>query len=304
MDDLIRFVKQHKRQIINIGKKAFTWWKKNKGGSGNNQGSYGGGGSTGYGQQQTGGYGGGNNYGGGGGGGYAAAAGAAVGATGYAQNTQSYDQPPPQGAYSAPQPHQGAATQGPHYKYSADNQVNQHDSHYMDLRNQARREGDLMAKSFDQSHTAYAQGDGARAKQLSNEGHSHKQNMERLNKQAADWIFMANNEDSPQGTVDLHGLYTSEALERTEQAVRNAQSQGWNELRIIVGKGLHSKDHRQHIAPAVEKLMRDYRLDAHLDPRNAGVLVVNLKGNGQGAANFTRDLAKQSTGNEDECVIM
>ncbi|GAC75980.1 predicted MutS-related protein [Moesziomyces antarcticus T-34] len=300
MDELVRFVKQHRRQITRFAKKAFTWWKKNQGG-GQQQGGGGGGGGGSYGGsygqqggQQGGHQGGYGGYAGAAAGGYAGAAGAGAG----------YDHPPPQGSYGVPQQQHGAPTQGPHYKYSADNQVNQHDANYMNLRNQARSEGDKMAQCFDQSHKAYAQGDGGRAKQLSNEGNAHKANMERLNRQAADWIFMANNEDSPQGTVDLHGLYTSEALERTEQAVRKGQSQGWNELRIIVGKGLHSKDHRQHIAPAVEKMMRDYRLEAHLDPRNAGVLVVNLRGNGQGGANFTRDLAKQTTGNEDECVIM
>lgn len=300
MDQLIRFVKQHRRQITQIAKKAFAFYKKNKTGGGQQGGgSYGQAAS--YGSQQGGGsYGQAASYGGpqpqapqGGWAGYAGAPAAG-----------GYDHPPPQGSYGAPQPHHGAPSQGPHYKYSQDNQVNQHDANYMNLRNQARSEGDKMAQCFDRSHNAYAQGDGARAKQLSNEGNEHKQNMERLNKQASDWIFMANNEDSPQGTVDLHGLYTSEALERTEQAVRQAQSQGWTEMRIIVGKGLHSKDHRQHIAPAVEKMMRDYRLEAHLDPRNAGVLVVNLRGSGQGGAAFTRDLAKQTTGNEDECVIM
>ena len=297
MDELIRFIKQHRRQITQFAKKAFTWYKNNKGGGAQAGGSYGQAAS--YGGQQAshqqppsqGGYG--DGYGGGGGGGYAGAVGGG-----------NYNQPPPQGSYGAPQPHHGAPSQGPHYKFSQDNQVNQHDANYMNLRNQARSEGDKMAQCFDQSHKAYAQGDGGRAKQLSNEGHQHKLNMERLNKQAADWIFMANNEDSPQGTVDLHGLYTSEALERVEQAVRQGQAQGWSEMRIIVGKGLHSKDHRQHIAPAVEKMMRDYRLEAHLDPRNAGVLVVNLRGSGQGDAAFTRDLAKQTTGNEDECVIM
>ncbi|KIS69050.1 uncharacterized protein UMAG_03029 [Mycosarcoma maydis] len=294
MDDLIRFVKQHRRQITRFVKKAFTWYKKNQGGGGGG-GQHGG---SSFGQQASyeppsqGGY----NSGHGGAGGYAGAAGAAV--------AGGYDHPPPQGSYGAPQPNQGAHTQGPHYKYSQDNQVNQHDANYVNLRNQARSEGDKMAQCFDQSHKAYSQGDGARAKQLSNEGNEHKRNMERLNKQASDWIYMANNEDSPQGTIDLHGLYTSEALERAEQAVKHAQAQGWSELRIIVGKGLHSKDHRQHIAPAVEKLMRDYNLEAHLDPRNAGVLVVNLRGSGQGGAAFTRDLAKQTTGNEDECVIM
>lgn len=301
MDQLIRFVKQHRRQIKQFAKKAFSWYKKNQGGGSGGGGQQGGasyGQAASYGGQQAshqGGYGGGSGggYGGGYGTGYAAAAGSG-----------GYDHPPPQGAYSAPQPHHGAPTQGPHYKFSQDNQVNQHDANYMSLRNQARSEGDKMAQCFDQSHKAYAQGDGSRAKQLSNEGHEHKMNMERLNKQAADWIFMANNEDSPPGTIDLHGLYTSEALERTEQAVRQMQGQGRSEMRIIVGKGLHSKDHRQHIAPAVEKMMQDYRLEAHLDPRNAGVLVVNLHGSGQGGAGFTRDLAKQTTGNEDECVIM
>jgi len=35
---------------------------------------------------------------------------------------------------------------------------------------------------------------------------------------------------------DLHGLYTQEAIKRTEQAVRDAQAQGKTELRVIVGK--------------------------------------------------------------------
>ena len=47
--------------------------------------------------------------------------------------------------------------------------------------------------------------------------------------------------------ADLHGLYTAEAIERTERAVREAQQQGKPELRVIVGKGLHSKDHVAHI---------------------------------------------------------
>ena len=43
-----------------------------------------------------------------------------------------------------------------------------------------------------------------------------------------------------------------------------------------------------------------YRLDAHIDPKNTGVLVVNLRGSGGGGANFTRDLAKQASGDENE----
>jgi hypothetical protein len=46
-----------------------------------------------------------------------------------------------------------------------------------------------MARSFEQSHTAYAQKDGAAAKELSNEGKAHQREMERLNAEASAWIF-------------------------------------------------------------------------------------------------------------------
>jgi hypothetical protein len=46
-----------------------------------------------------------------------------------------------------------------------------------------------MGQCFEQSKRAYESGDGARAKQLSEEGKKHKAEMEGLHKQAADWIF-------------------------------------------------------------------------------------------------------------------
>jgi DNA-nicking Smr family endonuclease len=65
-----------------------------------------------------------------------------------------------------------------------------------------------------------------------------------------------NNRDSPPGTIDVHGLYVKEAIERTEAAVRDAQGRGDAELRVIVGKGIHSQGHVAKIKPAVEDLMR------------------------------------------------
>jgi len=47
-----------------------------------------------------------------------------------------------------------------------------------------------MAQCFQQSHEAYARRDGALAKDLSNQGKEHQRNMEELNKQAGDWIFI------------------------------------------------------------------------------------------------------------------
>lgn len=46
-----------------------------------------------------------------------------------------------------------------------------------------------MEKCFDQSHAAYGRGDNDKTKELTNEGHLHKQRMERLNKEASDWIY-------------------------------------------------------------------------------------------------------------------
>jgi hypothetical protein len=68
---------------------------------------------------------------------------------------------------------------------------NQHDAHYMELRSRARQEGDAMARAFDESHAAYAAGDGARAHELSEQGKRHQHDMERLNGEASQWIFVS-----------------------------------------------------------------------------------------------------------------
>ena len=65
-----------------------------------------------------------------------------------------------------------------------------------------------------------------------------------------------NNKLSPAGTIDLHGLYVKEAIERTESAISQAQASGQGELRVIVGKGIHSQGHVARIKPAVEELMQ------------------------------------------------
>ena len=59
----------------------------------------------------------------------------------------------------------------------------------MSLRERANREGDAMARAFEQSHAAYARKDGVAAKEFSNEGKAHRREMERLNAEASAWIF-------------------------------------------------------------------------------------------------------------------
>jgi len=109
-----------------------------------------------------------------------------------------------------------------------------------------------MGRTFDESRKAYQNGDGARAKQLSDEGKRHKAEMEALNQQACDWIYhsttnshiykldtdylIANNTDLAPNEFDLHGLYVKEAVDRTEQAIQAAQRRGDPSIRLIVGE--------------------------------------------------------------------
>lgn len=223
------------------------------------------------------------------------------------QGQNLWDHPPPHGQYGQPtSPTNIPPGIKPHHGRYNDTEINQKNEHYKQLRAQAHSEGDKMAKCFDESHKVYAQGDGGRAKQLSNEGHEHQRRMEQLNQEAADWIFKANNEDSGPNEVDLHGLYTQEAIAKTEESIRAAQAKGMSELHVIVGKGIHSQDHVAKVKPAIEKLMRDYGIAANLDPKNSGVLLVHL-GGAQGApqgayrdAGFTNKLAQQASGKDEE----
>ncbi|KAJ7733758.1 hypothetical protein DFH07DRAFT_845337 [Mycena maculata] len=192
---------------------------------------------------------------------------------------------------------------GEHH-YSDPNQVNQHDAHYMQLRAQANEEGDQMAKCFAESHEAYGRGDGAGAKELSNQGKAHQAKMNSLNQEASAWIFIKNNEDSKPGEIDLHGLYVKEALEHTDRALQEAKQRGDSELHLIVGKGLHSPGGAAKIKPAIEELMQKHHISAELDPHNTGVLVVQM-GTSQPESGVDSDeIARRLERDDQGCTIM
>ncbi|GJE95850.1 DUF1771 and SMR domain-containing protein [Phanerochaete sordida] len=219
---------------------------------------------------------------------------------------------PQYGHEGRPEHHPEHRPEHPHHAHSPSpgrvdlNQVNQANTHYTELRARANEEGDAMAKAFQESHEAYQGGDGALAKELSNKGKRHQAEMERLNREAAEWIFIKNNEDSKPGEVDLHGLYVKEAITYTDRAIQEAKSRGDSEVHIIVGKGLHSKGGAAKIKPAIEDLMQKHQLVAELDPNNSGVLIVSLDGRDKGTGNVVRpdDLARGLQGEDDRCVIM
>ncbi|KAG1751602.1 DUF1771-domain-containing protein [Suillus paluster] len=161
-------------------------------------------------------------------------------------------------------------------RYQDQNQANQQNEHFTSLRAKANQEGDAMARCFQQSHEAYARRAGALAKELSEKGKQHERTMEALNAEASAWIFRENNSDSKPGELDLHGLYVKEAISYSDKAIKEARQRGDSQIRLIVGKGLHSNGQVAKIKPALEDLMRQHNLPAEVDPQNAGVLIVQL----------------------------
>ncbi|KAG9078912.1 hypothetical protein FS749_009031 [Ceratobasidium sp. UAMH 11750] len=143
------------------------------------------------------------------------------------------------------------------------------------LRAQARLEGDKMAMAFEASQAAYRDGEGERAKELAAIGRTHQTRMQELHAEAAQQVFNEKNEGREPGEIGLHGLYVKEALSRLSEFIREAPTIGQTNLRVITGKGLHSKGDPQ-ILPAVEDTLRKKGLRHHTDEANAGVIVVEL----------------------------
>ncbi|KAK0455058.1 hypothetical protein EV421DRAFT_1896946 [Armillaria borealis] len=80
---------------------------------------------------------------------------------------------------------------------------------------------------------------------------------------------------NPIPTIDLHGLLTSEAVIKTEKAFKAVLEEGGKSLRVIVGKGLHSKQRKAKLKPAVEKAMISHGITCTEDKHNTGVLIIS-----------------------------
>ncbi|KAI0804121.1 DUF1771-domain-containing protein [Xylaria sp. FL0064] len=151
---------------------------------------------------------------------------------------------------------------------------------YECLRKEAWEEVEKQRSCMKRAHEAYERGDGATAKQLSNEGKRHAAEADKCFANASNIIFEANNPGGPSGapdTIDLHGLYVADAEKRVEDRIRHDQRDGKTHLHIIVGKGIHSVDHVQKIKPAIEQLCRDLGLQ-YATEENEGRIYVNLQG--------------------------
>ncbi|KAL1994705.1 hypothetical protein VTN49DRAFT_2175 [Thermomyces lanuginosus] len=170
-----------------------------------------------------------------------------------------------------------------HGTYGAFNHERARDAEeeYDRLRNLARQEAQKRNECFDRSRRAYESGDGAAAKELSEQGKEHARLMDMYNKQASEFIFRENNAPGrvDPDTIDLHGQFVEEAEEILEQRIRAARQRGDTHLHVIVGKGNHSVNHVQKLKPRVEQVCRDLGLRYHTE-ENAGRIYVDLTGGG------------------------
>ncbi|KAJ5789863.1 uncharacterized protein N7518_006874 [Penicillium psychrosexuale] len=153
------------------------------------------------------------------------------------------------------------------------------EAEYDRLRDLARQEASKRGECFSRSKEAYSSGDGAGAKQLSEEGKAHGRKMEEYNKQASEFIFRENNANGrvEADTIDLHGQFAEEAEEILEERIKYAKSHGQTHLHVIVGKGNHSANHIQKIKPRVEQVCRELGLQ-YTTEDNDGRIYVNLTG--------------------------
>ncbi|KAJ5578295.1 uncharacterized protein N7459_007259 [Penicillium hispanicum] len=153
------------------------------------------------------------------------------------------------------------------------------EAEYDRLRDLARQEASKRGNCFARSKEAYSSGDGAGAKQLSEEGKAHGRKMEEYNRQASEFIFRENNANGrvAADTIDLHGQFVEEAEEILEERIKYAKAHGQNHLHVIVGKGNHSVNHIQKIKPRVEQVCRELGLQ-YATEDNAGRIYVNLTG--------------------------
>ncbi|KAJ5291688.1 hypothetical protein N7478_000939 [Penicillium angulare] len=158
-------------------------------------------------------------------------------------------------------------------------QSNDAEAEYDRLRDLARQEASKRGQCFGRSKEAYSSGDGAGAKQLSEEGKAHGRKMEEYNRQASEFIFKENNASGrvAADTIDLHGQFVEEAEEILEERIKYAKSHGQNHLHVIVGKGNHSVNHIQKIKPRVEQVCQELGLQ-YATEDNAGRIYVNLTG--------------------------
>ena len=144
------------------------------------------------------------------------------------------------------------------------------------LRDKAGEEAKKRGECFEQSKKEFETGDEAKAKTLSDEGKKHGELMQQYNKQAADAFFSAHNTGNDLYTIDLHGLFVEEALERVKARFDQIGRKGT--LVIIWGAGNHSEGGVRKIKPAVIEVLNAEKIPFDDDTPNHGCCTAYFSG--------------------------
>lgn len=119
------------------------------------------------------------------------------------------------------------------------------------------------------------------AKDFSERSHAFEQRAMEEDRVAAGKIFAYKNAHVRPDEIDLHGLRVEESLRFLQQRLEAPSQEAY--LVVIYGKGHHSKDHKQHIKPAVLALLKERNMafregiDGGTNRVNEGVCTVTLQ---------------------------
>ncbi|KAF8210176.1 hypothetical protein K438DRAFT_1809119 [Mycena galopus ATCC 62051] len=110
---------------------------------------------------------------------------------------------------------------------------------------------------------------------LRREIESVKNRVQKMHERAARRHFRAHNPFNKDTEIDVHGLFIAEAVKKVETALEAAILNGRRELRVIVGRGRHSKNGPK-LRPAVMGEMQRQGISCRIETVNPGVLVVTV----------------------------
>ena len=115
-------------------------------------------------------------------------------------------------------------------------------------------------EASEKSRYEYQHGSRSEAKTLSNTKTRLYEEMNQKNNQAAQLIFSHYNLNQSETTIDLHGLYVSEAMKYLEERVNQCRAKKIVQLQVITGAGNNSINRIPKIKPEVEAFANKHQL--------------------------------------------
>ncbi|KAJ3570016.1 hypothetical protein NP233_g4675 [Leucocoprinus birnbaumii] len=145
-----------------------------------------------------------------------------------------------------------------------------------DIRKQAIEAGKELERLKAELHKARAEGRARDILFLKDDIRKAEELKKKLDERAARRYYAGRNHLQKPNTIDVHGLKPEEALRKTEDAFREVLRNGQSTLRVIVGKGLHSKNGVPVVKNYIREVMKNQRIPCEVDPSNAGQLILTL----------------------------